>query len=295
MSNSMRRYTIAFILLLSLAGGNWVKGITALCATALEEATPLSVPAGFRAKPGTTPEPYSNTGWAKEIIHEKTGIELVFIPAGKFQMGSRLDEPGRFNDEGPVHTVVIAKPFYIGKYEVTQEQWEKVMENNPSFFKGINPRFPVETVSWNDCNEFLQKAGDGLRLPTEAEWEYACRAGTRTRFYFGDDEAALGDYAWYIDNSGPRTHPVGQKRPNAWELYDIHGNVWEWCRDQYYDSYAPSATAGSLKTTEDLSGRILRGGSAWSSARNCRSAVRYWYGPSEKSIEFGFRVARGLE
>ncbi len=165
-----------------------------------KEAKILSVPPEFRAKLGTKPEPYKNTGWAKEIIHDETGIEMVFIPAGSLRMGSMDDGMGRDNNKGLVHKVRIAKPFYMGKYEVTQRQWQKVMGSNPSYFKK-DDQLPVECDSWNDCQEFCRRLGAGFRLPSEAEWEYACRAGTQTRFYFGDDDFELGKYAWYDDNS----------------------------------------------------------------------------------------------
>ena len=148
-------------------------------------------------------------------------------------MGSPSSEPKREKDEKQ-HRVTLTKGFYMGATEVTQSQWKAIMGNNPSYFKGDNR--PVEKVSWDDCQEFirelnLQEGGNKYRLPTEAEWEYTCRAGTTTRFCFGDSESRLGDYAWYSSNSSSKTHPVSRKKPNVWGLYDMHGNVWEWCED----------------------------------------------------------------
>ncbi|MBM3859468.1 MAG: formylglycine-generating enzyme family protein [Verrucomicrobia bacterium] len=159
-------------------------------------------------------------------------IEAVAVPAGSFMMGS---ENGR-EDEKPVHKVTITKSFYMGKYEVTQEQWEAVMGNNPSSYKG--GKHPVGNVSWNDCEAFLAKLNEKLdawkaSLPTEAQWEYACRAGTTTKYFWGDDDGRLGEYAWFKSDAGGTTHPIGLKKPNAWGLYDMIGNVWEWCSDWY--------------------------------------------------------------
>ncbi len=157
-------------------------------------------------------------------------MEMVLIPAGEFKMGSPDSDKDALTLEKPQHRVRITKPFYLGKFLVTQEQWEAVMGNNPSQFKG--PKNPVEMVSWEDCQKFLGKlnakssSGTGkFQLPSEAQWEYACRAGSKTRYCFGDDETPLGDYAWYGKNSGNTTHPVGEKKPNAWGLYDMYGNV----------------------------------------------------------------------
>ena len=158
-------------------------------------------------------------------------LEMVLIPAGEFMMG--LPKSDRHAVENsPEHRVRISFPFYVGKYPVTQEQWEAVMGSNPSRFKG--PRNPVDSVSWDDCRDFLKRldarlGGGKFRLPTEAQWEYACRAGSKTRYYFGDDEWRLDDYAWYRRNAEGGTHPVGEKKPNAWGICDMHGNVCEMC------------------------------------------------------------------
>ena len=167
-------------------------------------------------------------------FHNSIGMEFVLIPSGSFVMGrDPLFEEDR-DDELPQHKVNISKPFYLGKYQVTQAQWVAVMEDNPSGFKG--PANPVEQVSWNDAQEFIKRLNvkeghNRYRLPTEAEWEYAARAGADTVYFFGNDENILPVYAWFIDNSRKTPHPVGKKRPNAWGLYDVHGNVWEWVQD----------------------------------------------------------------
>jgi formylglycine-generating enzyme required for sulfatase activity len=170
------------------------------------------------------------------------------------------------------------------------------MKNNPSYFKGAEN--PVEQVSWEDAVEFCRKlselsaekaAGNVYRLPTEAQWEYACRAGTTTQFSFGDDESDLGDYAWYRENSASKAHPVGGKQPNAWGLYDMHGNVWEWCQD-WYDDY-PSGAVTDPTGPADGSGRVIRGGGWDFIAEICRSAYRSGFGPSFRSLsDCGFRV-----
>ncbi|RPH90712.1 MAG: serine/threonine-protein kinase pkn1, partial [Chroococcales cyanobacterium metabat2.561] len=168
------------------------------------------------------------------VILPNFNPEMVDIPAGKFNMGSN-----EYEDEKPIHQVIVPA-FQIGKYPVTQAQYQAVMGNNPSRFSG-NPQNPVESVTWFNAQAFCEKlsqlTGKNYRLPTETEWEYACRAGTETLFSFGDDREQLGDYAWFDGNSNNTTHPVGEKQPNPWEIYDMHGNVWEWCADQHHENY----------------------------------------------------------
>ena len=222
---------------------------------------------------------------------DSIGMEFKLIPAGTFTMGDASGD----DDETP-HEVTLTKPFKMGVHEVTQAQYEQVMGVNPSEYKGANN--PVETVRREDAVEFCRRlselpaekeAGNVYRLPTEAEWEYACRAGTRTRFSFVDDESDFGEYGWCIENSGRTTHPVGSKLPNAWGLYDMHGNVWEWCQDWYGDYPSGSVTDPS-GATSSLS-RVNRGG-GWGSdvAGNCRSASRYGFYPSDRELSLGFRV-----
>jgi formylglycine-generating enzyme required for sulfatase activity len=219
------------------------------------------------------------------------GMEFVLIPAGTFQMGSNDGE----DDEKPVHSVTISKPFYLGKYEVTQREWKAVMGSNPSYYKGDNR--PVERVSWDDVQEFIKKlnakeGGDKYRLPTEAEWEYACRAGSTTRWYFGDNENQLGDYAWYKANSGNETKPVGQKKPNAFGLYDMHGNVWEWCQDWYSKDYYGSSPKTDPTGPSSGSNRVRRGGSWGGTATIARAALRGTDFPDYRYGNLGFRLLR---
>jgi formylglycine-generating enzyme required for sulfatase activity len=220
-------------------------------------------------------------------------MEFVLIAAGKFMMG---DESGT-SDEKPVHCIMLTKPFYLGKYEVTQAQWEAVMRNNPSDFKGDLQR-PVEQVSWNDavafCDRLSQKEKRTYRLPTEAEWEYACRAGSTSKWSFGDSESELGDYAWYGSNSSSRTHPVGGKKPNAWGLFDIHGNVSEWCADWYGDGYYGSSPRDDPTGPSSGVNRVLRGGCWLSDVRDARSSDRDRGRSTGRSPLNGFRAARTL-
>jgi formylglycine-generating enzyme required for sulfatase activity len=230
-----------------------------------------------------------------ETLTNSIGMQFQLIKPGTFLMGSPESESGRYHDEVQ-HQVTLTRPYYLGVYPVTQEEYERVMGSNPSRFKGR--RHPVEQVSWEDATSFISKLNalpsekslDRLyRLPTEAEWEYACRAGTPTAYSFGESESELGKYAWYNKNSGKGTHAVGQKLPNCWGLYDMHGNVWEWCADWYVDypktavTDPPSPKVGSL--------RVIRGGSWYHGATICRSSSRNGNSPSPRYFRDGFRVA----
>jgi formylglycine-generating enzyme required for sulfatase activity len=215
-------------------------------------------------------------------------MKLVRIPAGQFIMGG---------DEFPRHPVTLTKAFYMGVTAVTQEQYEQVMSKNPSGFNGA--KNPVETVSWDNavdfCKKLSTKSGMNVQLPTEAQWEYACRAGSKGKYCFGDDGKLLGEYAWYKDNSDEKTHPVAQKKPNAWGLYEMNGNVWEWCNDWFDDKYY--TLSPKTDPTGPASGtvRVLRGG-RWNVAPQfCGSAYRN-SAPSEiRSNNLGFRVSVALK
>lgn len=219
----------------------------------------------------------------------QTGIEFILIPPGSFMMGSTNGGV----TEQPVHQVTINYSFYMGKYEVTQAQWQAVMGNNPSNFKDCGGNCPVEQVSWDEAQKLIQRlnqTNDGYiyRLPTEAEWEYACRAGTT-----GDYAGNLSEMAWYSENSGNKTHAVGGKRPNDWGLADMHGNVWEWCEDWYHSSYdgAPSDGSAWLSGGERKY-RVLRGGSWYVVASGLQSAFRYNSTPDYRyvNVSIGFRL-----
>jgi formylglycine-generating enzyme required for sulfatase activity len=231
-------------------------------------------------------------------------LEMVLIPAGEFMMGSPDSDKDAEFWEKPQHRVRITKPFYLGKYPVTQEQWEALMGSNPSTFHGA--KNPVDLVSWDDCQAFLSKLNvktDGqvgeFQLPSEAQWEYACRAGSKTKYYFGDDEFRLGEYAWYVANSGFKTHPVGLKKPNAWGLYDMHGNVHEWCADwaelwnDMHPYYARSPKDDPTGLTTG-SHHVFRGCSFASLSSYCGSAYRFTAGPGIRDMGLGFRVSRAL-
>ena len=217
-------------------------------------------------------------------------MELVLIRPGSFDMGS---EKGQANEK-PVHKVTLKKAFYIGKFEVTKEQWQAVMGANPSNLR--DPKRPVEIMTWNTCQDFVrklsEKTGRKFALPSEAEWEYACRAGSTTEYCFGDAEASLGEYAWYKGNSENMTHVVGQKKPNKWGLFDMHGSVWEWCEDVWHESYEGAPTDGSAWVEGgDQRRRVLRGGSWYYTAQYCRSAFRFRVDPmSENFCFYGCRV-----
>jgi formylglycine-generating enzyme required for sulfatase activity/tRNA A-37 threonylcarbamoyl transferase component Bud32 len=257
--------------------------------------------------PSVSNQPTQSNVSRRPPITNRMGMEFVYVSAGTFIMGSsdadvqrafeqvQLESSGSarlewYAPEKPQHQVTIREGFYMGKYEVTQAQWQKVMRNNPSTIKNCD-QCPVDNISWDDAQEFIKKLNaknDGYtyRLPSEAEWEYACRAGT-TGDYAGD----LDSMAWYYKNSGNETHPVGQKQPNAWGLYDMHGNVEEWCEDIWHESYNGAPTDGSVWISGgDPSRQVLRGGSWFSVAVDLRSAFRLRGGPRSHGSFNGFRV-----
>lgn len=222
--------------------------------------------------------------------HAGISIDMVFVDGGTFQMGSY-----GYDDEKPVHSVTVSG-FYIGKYEVTQAQWRAIMGNNTGKFTGCD-NCPVKRVSWDDVQEFILKlnaqTGKSYRLPTEAEWEYAAGAGNSNanKRSGRDYESSIGAFAWYEGNSGLKTHPVGQKQPNALGLYDMSGNVWEWCNDWYRNDYY--ATSPRINPQGPSSGtlRVLRGGSWYEYASSCRVTSRSSKGPGESGYDIGFRLA----
>jgi len=233
---------------------------------------------------------------AEKTYTNSIGMEFVLIPAGSFTRAGVTNEFGEKADA----KMVVTKPFYLGKYEVTQEEWVAVMGSgsNPSQFKGR--RNPVETVSWDDVQEFIKRlnAKEGhtrYRLPTDVEWELGARAGTDTTYSFGDDARLLGEYAWYKGNSNAATHPVGQKKPNPWGLYDMHGNVWEWVQDWYVDTFSANKEIRDYQGPETGSRRVSRG-CGWSSGTEvCRSAYRSNGIPANRLGFVGFRLAFSLE
>jgi formylglycine-generating enzyme required for sulfatase activity len=254
-------------------------------------------------------------------------MTLKLIPAGEFLMGSPDDDRDAENDEKPKHRVRITRPFYLGVCEVTQAEYKAVMGNNPSYFcqsgGGIGSvfgqptdRYPVENVSWLDAVQFCNKLGEmegrppfyqiekenvrvpdwsgpGYRLPTEAEWEYACRANaqTVTRYSFGDDAASLGEFAWYADNSVTGSRRVGEKRPNGFGLFDMHGNVWEWCWDGYGEGYYKESREDDPRGRDGASARVYRGGGWDCGPRGGRSAARSGHAPGIRGSSLGFRLA----
>ncbi len=272
-------------------------------------------------------EKHSGDAAPPKSIENSIGMTLKLIPAGEFLMGSPDSDTDAENDEKPPHKVRIS-PFYLGVTEVTQEQYRAVMGKNPSCFSSTGggkeivggrstDRLPAELVSWIDAIEFCNASskkdrlkayynitgvdvrvadvtGSGYRLPTEAEWEYACRAGKTTKYSFGDDPSELGEYAWHSGNSGGMTHPVGQKRPNTLGLYDMHGNVWEWCWDGYDGAYYGRSPVDDPPGASGALDRVGRGGSWDYEPRYCRSADRSWSVPARRVVNLGFRLAQGL-
>lgn len=220
---------------------------------------------------------------------------LTFVAAvgvwGSVRWNEALKHPNYYPNEHPAHAVTLTKPFYMGKYDVTQEQYQQVIGSNPSNFIGKDN--PVETVSWDEAQAFCKKVAEQskqtVRLPTEMEWEYACRGGTNTLYYSGDTDKDLDRVAWYSGNIKNTTHPVGQKEPNAFGLYDMHGNVWQWCQDWYGEDYYSTSPAEEPQGPVTGACRVLRGGS-WNNDPVGCPAARYWLGPANRGDYIGFRV-----
>ena len=285
-------------------------------------AADMKTPPGCVAAEGSRPVGH---GYADRVVHEKTGIDLVFIPAGTFTMGT--DDRNASSSPTPARPVTIRHPFYMGRTEVTNGQYRRFMEVSPDYrgqddvdpnydlylrhFRGKSvmsdaDEYPVVYVGWHNANAFCAWAG--LKLPGEAQWEYACRAGTTTKFSYGDDLAEMGQYAWVDLAAGHRTHPVGTKLPNPWGLYDMHGNVWEWCADDYVYQYHGAPSDESLRRDPDAQTKPLRGGSwstgpsrqvertpSWWYSSAVGSAARFSVAPGNASHDRGFRVILPLD
>lgn len=250
---------------------------------------------------------------AERTITNGVGVEMLLVPAGTFMMGSDARDRDAAASEKPRRLVTISKPFYLGKTEVTQAQWEAVMGSNPYTSSRSNPFYGLPgmaeritepdhpaTVSWNDAQAFIRRLNEKeghahYRLPTEAEWEYAARAGTTTAYSFGDDPRQLGTYAWYgEDFATGGTHPVGTKQPNPWGFYDIHGNVWEWVQD-WYGEHSSAAAATDPVGPRTGTARVVKGGSWHQTSTSWRTAFRKPYEPDYRGISIGFRLAMTAE
>ena len=230
------------------------------------------------------------TGTITIPVKDGISIDMVRVEAGTFTMGATAEMKNPWNEEKPTHQVTLTNDYYMGKYEVTQALWKAVMGSNPSNFKGDN--LPVEKVIWNDCQEFISKlnriTGKTFRLPTEAEWEYAARGGNKSRGYQYSGSNNLSDVAWYEDNSGNKTHAVGTKQPNELGIYDMTGNVLEWCQDRY-GKYSSSSQVNPTGANSG-SDRVYRGGSWIGNAWFCRSSYRYGSSPDNRSYALGLRL-----
>ena len=234
--------------------------------------------------------PATNSNNISIPVKDGINIDMVRVEAGTFTMGATPEMEKPFDNEKPAHQVTLTNDYYIGKYEVTQALWQAVMGNNPSNFKGDN--LPVEQVSWNDCQEFISKlnniTGKAFRLPTEAEWEYTARGGKKSRGYQYSGSNNISDVAWYNENSGSTTHPVGSKQANELGIYDMTGNVREWCQDRY-EKYRSSSQGNLTDATSD-SFRVFRGGSWSSLAGGCRSSFRSRIFPNFSNQGLGLRL-----
>ncbi|MDM0014520.1 formylglycine-generating enzyme family protein [Variovorax sp. J22P168] len=273
-----------------------------LSAGALLAASLLGFIASSRAQPAHQVEPNS------------VGMAFVRVPAGTFAMGSTAHDADAAANEKPSHRVTMSRPFDLGQHEVTQAQWEAVMGSKPYVLSRSNPYYDLPgmaaritrpnhpaTVSWNDAQDFverlnLKEGGVRYRLPTEAEWEFAARAGTTTSYSFGNDAGELGRYAWHGESFATGgTHPVGQKLSNPWGLHDVHGNVWEWVQDRYDPRGYASSPVIDPQGPADGTERVVRGGSWHSTGDGWRSASRRAYAPDYRGISIGLRVVREVD
>ena len=256
-------------------------------ATAIQQST-VSQP--IVAQQPVAQTPITNGDNISIPVKDGISIEMVRVEAGTFTMGATPEMKDPWDDEKPAHQVTLTNDYYIGKYEVTQTLWQAVMGNNPSNFKGDN--LPVERVSWYDCQEFISKlnsiTGKTFRLPTEAEWEYAARGGKKSRGYQYSGSSNLSDVAWYKDNSGSKTHTVGSRQANELGIYDMSGNVWEWCQD-CFGTYSNSSQVNPTGANS-RSKRVIRGGCWYYSAGCCRSSYRDYNTPGSRFDNLGFRL-----
>ena len=225
-------------------------------------------------------------------------LEMVLIPEGDFLMGSLPETFGHSSQEAPLHQVIIGQPFYIGKFAVQQREWQAIMDQNRSKFPGVD--LPVEMVTWNDCIRFCEALSErverSVRLPCEAEWEYACRAGSGTAYYFGDEMEELHEYGWYRGNSSFRSQPVGRKLPNAWGLHDMHGGIAEFCLDTWHPNYHGAPPYGvEWSSGGDSAYRVTRGGSWYDQGEHCRSGYRTYHAVDMASEHQGLRVVMPVE
>lgn len=239
----------------------------------------------------TTPLPALAHQNFSEDLGNGVKLEMIAIPGGSFLMGSE-----DFENTKPVHRVTLS-PFHIGKFQVTQQQWQALMDRASTHYKGDN--LPVENVSWHKVTEFCiklaEKTGKAYRLPTEAEWEHACRAGSTGKYCFGDNNALLDNFAWHAKNASDRTHPVGEKLANDWGLHDMHGNVWEWCQDWYDEDYYWESPKENPQGPTSGKQRVLRGGSFSHPKDQCRSSHRGCYTPETVYRYVGFRIVRAAK
>ncbi|MFZ2642079.1 MAG: SUMF1/EgtB/PvdO family nonheme iron enzyme, partial [Verrucomicrobiia bacterium] len=265
--------------------------LAALCVCASSGQTPSSPPA---VAPVVAPAPVSGRGAAagQSSFVNAVKIRMVLIPAGEFDMGSPKSESWRYSEE-TLHHVTITRPFYMSATEVTQTQFAAVMRRNPSYYKGAN--LPVEHVTWNDAVEFCRRLSfmdsRAYRLPTETEWEYACRAGSDDRFYSGENDADLFKAAWVGSVSNSRTHPVATLAPNRFGLFDMLGNVYEWCADYYDANYYVRSPKTDPPGPSKGAERVIRGGAYNESIQNARCAYRTGKDPMKTQANLGFRIA----